>query len=226
MFIDFSFTNLQRLVLLLTVLCVPTSLAQNLQVRLSSSDGEAIEGAIIELALSDSQKAAFAGMAEAEVDQIEKEFVPSVTAVVAGSQVDFPNSDDILHHVYSFSPVKTFNIPLYGGEDSNDYTEVFPETGVVEIGCNIHDWMLAYIYIGESGAVAISDQAGNATLTNIPAGEYEYKVWHARSTSNDAAQLRTVTIPSSGTATQSVVLELARDRRVRRAPSASRSRYR
>jgi hypothetical protein len=38
------------------------------------------------------------------VDQLNKEFLPYVTPIRAGSLVQFPNRDHIRHHVYSFSP--------------------------------------------------------------------------------------------------------------------------
>jgi len=86
------------------------------------------------------------------VDQIDKEFVPYVKAVVVGASVFFPNKDNIRHHVYSFSPAKTFELPLYSGTPANPV--VFDRPGIVPIGCNIHDWMLAYIYVADSPYVA------------------------------------------------------------------------
>ena len=50
------------------------------------------------------------------IEQKEREFVPFVTTVQVGTTVNFPNRDPILHHVYSFSPVKSFEIKLYSGD--------------------------------------------------------------------------------------------------------------
>ncbi len=214
------------------------SVAQTLQVSIMDSEGNPVADAVVELIVLQEapqealQVATQQNQAERtttrihDIDQIDKEFVPNVTAITAGEQVSFPNSDDILHHVYSFSSARTFNIPLYGRGDSNDYAEQFPLTGVIEIGCNIHDWMLAYIYVGESDRVAISDQSGIALIQNISPGNYEYNVWHARAAGGEDRQLRSVTIIAGETTVQEVVLELARDRRIRRAPSANRQRYR
>ncbi len=140
--------------------------------------------------------------------------------------MSFPNSDDILHHVYSFSAANTFNIPLYGQGENNDYFEVFPETGIVEIGCNIHDWMLAYIYVGETSLMAVSDEYGMAGLQNLPAGSYQLRVWHDRLASDGNVLLQDVTLTEGASAELQLSLELQRDRRLRRAPSANRSRYR
>ena len=198
--------------------------AQSLSVQISTPTGEPIVGAVIELILPDSLRAQYAMSMAQQVDQIDKEFAPNVTTVVAGSQVSFPNSDDILHHVYSFSPVKTFNIPLYGRGENNDFVESFAEPGIVEIGCNIHDWMLAYIYVGESSLLAISDEAGIAELDSVPAGDFELKIWHPRSATE--TDLQRLSISAGDVTEHQIQLELVRDRRVRRAPSANRNRYR
>ncbi len=124
----------------------PFTLAQEIRVTLVDADNEPIAGAVVELVLPESISSDYASPQPMEIDQMDKEFVANVTTVVAGSRVSFPNNDDILHHVYSFSPSKTFNIPLYGREESDLYSETFDQPGVGDIGCNMHDWMRAYIY--------------------------------------------------------------------------------
>jgi plastocyanin len=73
----------------------------------------------------------------AVMDQVNKEFVPAVLPVVVGTPVSFPNRDNIRHHVYSFSPAKKFELPLYMGTPSAPV--VFDKPGAVALGCNIHD---------------------------------------------------------------------------------------
>ncbi len=163
---------------------------------------------------------------ETEIDQVDKEFVSGVTTITAGSRVRFPNSDDILHHVYSFSPAKTFDTPLYGMADENQPAVSFETPGVVEIGCNIHDWMLAYVYVGESEKMAISDESGMASLQNLNPGEYTLKVWHPRLSAEQNSITQAITISAMQETELTLSLELLRDRRIRRAPSANRKRYR
>src|SRR5262249_23638797 len=79
------------------------------------------------------------------VDQIQKTFVPGLLPIVVGTSVHFPNHDQIHRHVYSFSPAKTFELPLYKGEDAP--AVLFDKVGVVKIGCNIHDWMSGIILV-------------------------------------------------------------------------------
>ncbi|MSR12304.1 MAG: methylamine utilization protein [Gammaproteobacteria bacterium] len=204
----------------------PLSYAQNLSVTIIDSDGAGIADAVVEVVLPAEVAARFATSNDAEIDQVDKEFVPTTTAIVVGSKIHFPNSDDILHHVYSFSPINTFDIPLYGNGVNASFIEEFAEAGVVEIGCNIHDWMLAYVYVANSSKVALSDAEGKVRIDGLPAGTYPLRVWHARLPRNTDYQMESVTIQDSGTAELIVSLELERERRIRRAPSANSKRYR
>jgi plastocyanin len=110
------------------------------------------------------------------VDQVDKQFVPYVKPVFVGSKVRFPNSDNIRHQVYSFSSAKKFELPLYAGSTAPPV--VFDKPGVVVLGCNIHDWMVGYIYVSDTPFFAKTAAAGTATLSDLPPGEYTVRVWH------------------------------------------------
>ncbi|MFK7862688.1 MAG: hypothetical protein AB8B95_00530 [Pseudohongiellaceae bacterium] len=200
--------------------------AQSLSVLLQDDEGNPIDQAVVEILLPENLRSEFAQLADIKVDQLDKEFVPHVSTVVAGSRVSFPNSDDILHHVYSFSPLNTFNIPLYGKDQQAEYSQAFNDSGVIEIGCNIHDWMLAYVYVAETVLHGASDESGFVKLSNLPAGEFQLRVWHSRLDEEDVLSTRTIALNQGEITEMEITLELQRDRRVRRAPSSSRSRYR
>ncbi len=114
--------------------------------------------------------------ARTQVAQQELTFIPFVSAISVGSQVDFPNFDRTRHHVYSFSPAKVFEIQLYA--DTPEAPVTFDKTGIVALGCNIHDYMQAYIYVGETGLVAVTDNDGQVVLPQLPAGRYQLLLWH------------------------------------------------
>ena len=116
--------------------------------------------------------------ARAAIEQVDREFVPYVSVIQTGTAVTFPNRDAILHHVYSFSPAKTFEIKLYTGKSPAPI--VFDKPGVVNIGCNIHDWMLAYILVVSTPYFAKTNAEGVAHLRDLPAGTYEVRAWHPR----------------------------------------------
>jgi len=112
----------------------------------------------------------------ATMDQKNRMFVPHVLAIQTGTSVQFPNSDDIRHQVYSFSSAKTFQLPLYTGTPSTPI--VFDQPGVVSLGCNIHDRMSAYIVVVDTPYFATTDGKGTVTLSNLTAGKYVIHVWH------------------------------------------------
>lgn len=118
----------------------------------------------------------------AVVDQVDEQFVPRVSYVYKGQQVHFPNSDDVRHHVYSFSKAKTFELKLYSGSASKPM--VFDTAGVVVLGCNIHDRMIGYIYIAENEIAAKTDAVGRASIDEgvlqQPYAGHKISVWHPR----------------------------------------------
>lgn len=95
-----------------------------------------------------------------------------------GTRVTFPNSDNVRHQVYSFSPAKHFELKLYSGTHTS--SELFDQAGLVTLGCNIHDWMLGYIYVVDTPWFGKSDAAGAIRLSHVPAGSYTLQLWHPR----------------------------------------------
>lgn len=138
-------------------------------------DGAGLAGAVVSLH-SPAARAAVRPMT-GEIDQRQAEFVPHVLPVTTGSRVLFPNSDNFRHQVYSFSPAQRFELPLYSGRQAQPV--VFETPGVVELGCNIHDWMLGYVVVLDTPYFATTDAAGAARV-QAPAGEYTLQVWHER----------------------------------------------
>jgi plastocyanin len=115
-------------------------------------------------------------MPTAIMDQRNKMFDPKVLAIRVNTQVRFPNSDDVRHHVYSFSPAKKFELRLYHGLTAEPI--VFDQAGTVVLGCNIHDSMIGYIYVLNTEYFAKSDSSGKLTVENLPEGEYQLELHH------------------------------------------------
>jgi plastocyanin len=110
------------------------------------------------------------------IDQIDKQFKPSQILVKKGQLVDFPNGDNIRHHVYSFSKAKTFELKLYADTPENPIP--FPEHGVVVLGCNIHDTMIGYIFVSESSDSVTTNEHGRAVMSSALPIE-KVNIWHA-----------------------------------------------
>ncbi|HEY8938756.1 MAG TPA: methylamine utilization protein, partial [Cellvibrio sp.] len=115
------------------------------------------------------------------IDQHNKMFTPSVMAIRTNTLVKFPNSDDIRHHVYSFSPAKKFELRLYHGMTAEPV--LFDKAGTVVLGCNIHDSMVAYIFVVDTEYHAVGDAQGNVRV-QAPAGKYQLQVFHPRLTNS------------------------------------------
>ena len=112
----------------------------------------------------------------AVMDQVDKRFLPKVLAIKKGTQVIFPNSDNIRHHVYSFSKTKPFEMKLYAGTPNAPVT--FENEGVVVLGCNIHDAMLGYIVVYGDGRFGVVDDAGKVVFSNPKESVTTLNVWH------------------------------------------------
>ena len=109
------------------------------------------------------------------VEQRNMQFRPFVLIAPVGAEVSFPNHDPFRHHVYSFSPPKTFELKLYGHEETRSVR--FDKPGVIALGCNIHDDMSAFIRVVNTPFAAKS-AAGDARIHDVPAGRGRLIVWH------------------------------------------------
>ena len=149
--------------------------AASLSVQITDSAGLPVEDAAVyaESVLGEpKQKSTH----PAEIAQRKRQFVPLVTVVQAGTEISFPNYDSVKHHVYSFSPAKQFDQPLYSGKVASP--QLFDKVGTVVLGCNIHDKMIAYVQVVNTPYFAKTDATGKVKLDGLTPGQYVLKVWH------------------------------------------------
>jgi plastocyanin len=172
------------LVTLVTVATAPSARAADLGGRVVDVAGNGIREAVVFVQTPPPGVKPPADARPAVMDQVNKTFVPHVLPIVVGTEVWFPNHDQIHHHVYSFSRAKTFEIPLYKGEAAPPVR--FDRLGAVKVGCNIHDFMSAVILVLPTPYFAMTEASGAFTLRDLPPGTYEVVAWHERSkTSTD-----------------------------------------
>ncbi|SIR39623.1 methylamine utilization protein [Pseudacidovorax sp. RU35E] len=112
-----------------------------------------------------------------ELAQAQRRFMPEVLVVTRGTSVDFPNRDEVRHHVYSFSPAKRFELKLYIGRPANPV--LFDMPGVVVLGCNIHDEMVGWVLVLDTPFYGRTDAQGRLVLKDVPPGGYQLRAWHA-----------------------------------------------
>jgi plastocyanin len=147
----------------------------DVQVLVKDQTGRPVEGAVIWA--EGPQKKTLPAI-QTEIVQKNRQFIPPVTIVPVGSIVRFPNWDNVQHHVYSFSAAKTFDIPLYIGQSPKAIE--FERPGIITLGCNIHDWMAAYVVVLDSGFFARTDERGVGVLRDLPAGSFSILGWCPR----------------------------------------------
>jgi plastocyanin len=111
-----------------------------------------------------------------QLAQKGQQFVPRVLAVAQGTAVEFPNMDPIFHNVFSLSPVKRFDLGRYPRGQSRRV--VFTKPGLVNVFCDIHSSMAAYVLVLPHHAFTQPDADGAFRLPDLPAGRYVLHVWH------------------------------------------------
>lgn len=135
----------------------------------------------------------FAPQNSPRMNQTSLTFQPAVLPIVAGTTVQFQNSDDVLHNVFTPSAAgDRFNLGSWPKGQTKPYT--FTKLGKVELLCNVHQEMHASILVLQNPFFAVTDKEGNFRVENVPAGTYTLKVWHERGTG--PAQTITVTAGS------------------------------
>lgn len=210
-----------RLWLALAVAVPISARAGDVVARVADTTGVPVADAVVSLTpIEAAQGPVPIPTGRVEVIQIGEEYRPYVTPVVVGTEVHFPNRDAVQHHLYSLSKAKPFEKPLYDSGASESV--LFDRPGVVTLGCNIHDWMVAYVVVLETPHFAKTSADGSATLTGLATGRYRLETWHPRAT---APLVREVAVTASGETAEAVVLKLRPDRRIRRAPAGEGKAY-
>lgn len=138
------------------------------------------------------------------MDQRNKQFAPHVLAVRQGQKVEFPNSDDIRHHVYSFSNAKPFEIRLYKGVPGKPM--LFDTPGLVVLGCNIHDKMVGYIYVSKSPVFGVTASDGSLAL-DLQFRPATVEIWHPDA--KNPQQPVTVAVPANGSDSVTLSVDIA-----------------
>lgn len=198
--------------------------ASDVVFKLTDPKGESIADGVIALYPLDAPLPSAAPVPPVEIEQRNLQFNPFVTVLRAGSSAVLPNHEKkIEHQVYSSSPTKPFEISLY--KPGTAGTVVFDQPGLVVLGCNIHDSMLAYVAVLATPWFAKTGADGTATVSAVAPGRYRVEVWHPRLKSAVESALaasvqRELVVPANTPPpAQMFTLALEPDRRIRRSPA-------
>lgn len=200
--------KLRLVFLALAAFFASATLAAPLELHVVDVGGKVLSGTVVVLRNIDTARPV-AKPVEARIDQMDRQFVPHVLVVPTGSKIIFPNNDSVRHQVYSFSPAKRFNLPLYRGTPP---PVEFEKPGVVSLGCNIHDSMRAYVYVVDAQYYGRTDANGSWKGADVQPGTYTVEIWHPLSRETRPIIEQKVTVPA---ADQRVVLRTAVPLRLR-----------
>jgi plastocyanin len=179
--------------------------ATDLSVSVRASNGRAVPNAVITLYPSVSGDAPRFDWPYRMAQQ-NLQFDPFVLIVPVGAVVAFPNRDAVRHQVYSFSPTHPFELKLYGKDETR--TVRFDKAGVVALGCNIHDGMVAFIKVVDTPFAAKSDASGVAALRGAPGGGAILHVWQPYLKAPNNEIVRSIVLPRDGAARETLLVDL------------------
>jgi plastocyanin len=131
----------------------------------------------------------------ATLDQGGCQYAPHVVLVPANQPMKILNNDGILHNIHTFSkknPAMNRAQPKFKKEMEEKFAQ--PET--FEVRCDAHAWMEGWVVVQDHPYYVITDDKGAFTLTDVPPGDYELKVWHSKL----GEQTQKVTVPAKGAA--------------------------
>ncbi|HEY2345968.1 MAG TPA: methylamine utilization protein [Xanthomonadaceae bacterium] len=198
------------------LVCMAATQAAGLLIRISDDKGHPVGDAVVTVLPQDPAMKLAPRRASAPatkiIDQKNETFIPYIQTFRPGDSVLFRNSDTMRHHVYTFSPLKPFEFVLVPGDSSKPIE--LDQTGVIAVGCNIHDQMITYLYISDAPWIAQSGANGQVEFRDVPAGAWNVRVWHPRLRPGkpDLAQSTTI-VAAEGTKTLNFSLSLLPDSR-------------
>lgn len=187
------------------------AVAGQLAVSVADDKGKPVADAVVTLRPLGAAAPARDKPARHVIDQRNLVFVPYLQVFRPGDEVVFRNSDATRHHVYSFSPARAFEFVL--GPTQSSPPLKLEKAGAIAVGCNIHDQMIAYLYVTDAPWFVQTGASGRA-LFDLPAGDYEVQVWQPRLRPGKPQQGMKVHVDAAQPARLSVPLRLLPDPRL------------
>lgn len=174
---SFSFTRLILIAIFIYSSSIADSQAASLYVSTLDKNGAPMADVVVYATPLNGALPPAAKTPPAVILQRDMQFSPYVTAIRAGTQIEFPNYDKMEHHVKSFSPAKEFEIKTYE-RGVTPAPILFDRAGLVVVYCLLHNWMRAYVLVLETPYFVKSDINGQLQLDHLPEGQYKIEAWH------------------------------------------------
>lgn len=167
--------TMSRIAALAAAIAAP-AVAADLEVTVRGAGGQPVGDAVVSLHLAARATPPPRPIPGIAIDQRDIQFHPFVTLVPIGTRITFMNHDATRHHVYSFSPAKHFELKLEQRQQNRDVT--FDKAGIVPLGCNIHDKMIAFVDVVDTPWAIRTGPDGRAVFRGLPAGAMIVSLWH------------------------------------------------
>jgi plastocyanin len=108
------------------------------------------------------------------IDQQDETFTPHVVALQDGQAIRFKNSDGGNHNVRSaaLDPRNEFNVFTGAGTSYQHTLHADPKQRPIRIGCDLHRWMSAWIYVFDHPYFAVTDEQGKYEIQDVPPATY------------------------------------------------------
>ena len=136
-----------------------------------------IENVVV--SLLDVKKGAKWTITKATLDQNGCVYVPHVGVVPAGGTLDVLNSDGILHNIHTYTkanPSTNRAQPKFKKVLTIE-EKYFAKSEIIKVTCDAHSWMLGWLVVSDHPYVAVTNDKGEFTLSNVPPGNYKLEVW-------------------------------------------------
>ncbi|MDB2373546.1 methylamine utilization protein [Psychrosphaera haliotis] len=196
------------ILLLLSSFSASAATSHKVDILVLSTNHQSVPNVGISLIPINIPKTGYATAPEPQVvHQIDTQFSPHILMAQMGAEISFPNADNVKHHVYSFSEAKKFELRLYKEEKPEPIP--FDKAGTVTLGCNIHDWMLGYVYVVDTPYFAKTNESGFVQL-ELPAGDYELRLHNPLLQFEDSEFVKVVKVSGTQNITMSLKQPLLR----------------
>ena len=170
-------------------------------------EGNALKNTIVYL-IDISKGKAFDKAAKPEIDQKGCKFSPHVQIVPVGTRLTMLNNDKVNHNVHIFSSInKPVNKQQTKNRKKMPLAGVKKAEGPVSMKCDIHGWMSAWVAYVPHPYFAVTNEKGEFSLEDVPAGTYKLGYWHEACGTNSASPA-SVTVEAGGSVTHNLTLKL------------------
>ena len=106
-------------------------------------------------------------------------FLPHVQIVRTGTPLEIVNRDPVLHNTHGYQDGRTvFNLAQ---PNANQVIKrPLRRAGLIDIMCDSHDWMSAWIMVQGHPYVAVTGEDGAYAINDVPPGTYTLTAWHEK----------------------------------------------